>query len=87
MRKKMWNDIPGREHRAHRIFPYQTTGETEEQEFMVYGTVTYKHHDKNTKDLEWAGRGVVVKGHEDSVKLSLLHCFIASFADLLFWPR
>lgn len=54
---------------------------------MVYGTVTYKHHDERTQDLEWAGRGVVVKGNDDSVQLSLLHLFVVSTVDLVVWLR
>ena len=86
-RKKLYNEIPGREHRAHRIFPFQAAGEENEQEFMVYGSVTYNHHDGNTKDQEWAARGVVVKGRGDEVELKFYHVFIVSLADLEAWLR
>lgn len=74
----MWDSVPGRKHRAHRIFPFQTHKETGKDEFMVYGTVTYKHHDCASKDTEWAGRIELVKDTTGEIKIALLHCFLVS---------
>ncbi len=81
MRKKMWDDVPGGEHRTHRIFPWQAR--SKEQKFVLHGTVTYSHHDGNSKDMEWAGRGAVAKeGHNDvyfvvSIEISLSRGIVA----------
>ena len=75
----MWDSVPGREHRAHRIFPFETNKETKNEELMVYGTATYKHHDGAQKDTEWAGRMELAKDHKTGEKkLAVLHCFLVS---------
>ncbi|KAK3166848.1 hypothetical protein OEA41_009973 [Lepraria neglecta] len=79
LRERMWDSVPGREHRAHRIFPFQTNKETKNEEFMVYGTVTYKHHDGAHKDTGWGGRMELAKDHKSGQqKIAILHCFLVS---------
>ena len=74
MRENMFDTIPGRDHRAMRWFPFSDGGD--EQEFMVYGIATYKHHDDAEKDTEWAGRVIVRKDPDGKVKLALVHVFL-----------
>ena len=46
---------------------------------MVYGTVTYKHHDFINKDMEWAGRLELTQDHKTGPKkIAVLHCFLVS---------
>ena len=71
LRKKIWANIPNRDHRAIRVFPFGNDGD----ELMVYGTVDYKHHDEHEKGTEWAARVKLAK-EGGQIKIALYHIFL-----------
>ena len=76
LRKDVWAQIPNRDHRAVRIFPFNNNGD----ELMVYGTVAYKHHDEHEKGTEWAARVKLAK-EDGELKMSLCHIFLVGIGN------
>ena len=70
LREEIWTNIPHREHRCVKVYPFDKEG----HDLMVLGVVDYKHHDGHEKGTEWSARYKLVKENGE-LKVALARIF------------
>ena len=73
MRKKMWEEIPGRDHYPFQIF----THGHDEMELMVRGKAEHQHHSGDQVPHEWAAYYKLVE-ENGQIKFQQIHIILVS---------